>query len=123
MITSGCLGIGYYFMQQHQSENMIRTSIFVTLLFCNIFLTLSNRSFHYSFFQTIRYKNFLVPVIIAITLVLIFSFLYITFFRNLFGLEYVSPIHLLLFMLVAVISTGWIEIIKIVRMKLNSHRK
>jgi len=123
MITAGCLGIGYYFMQQHQSENMIRTSIFITLLFCNIFLTLSNRSFHYSIFQTIRYKNSLVPTIIAITLVLIFSFLYVTFFRNLFGLEHVSPTYLLLFVLVAIISTGWIEIIKLVRMKLGNNNK
>ena len=123
MITAGCLGAGYYFMQHHQSENMIRTSIFITLLFCNIFLTLSNRSFQYPIFQTIRYRNYLVPAIIAITLVLIFSFLYITFFRNLFGLDYVSPIYLLLFILVAIVSTGWIEIIKVVRMKLGNHNK
>ena len=116
MITAGCLGIGYYFMQAHQSENMVRTSIFITLLFCNIFLTLSNRSFRYSIFQTIRYKNSLVPTIIAITLLLILSFLYIPFFRNLFGLEYVSPNYLLIFVLVAVVSTGWIEIVKLLRM-------
>ena len=112
MITAGCLGIGYYFMQQHQSENMIRTSIFITLLFCNVFLTLVNRSFHYSILKTIHYKNSFIPIIIIITLILIFSFVYLAFFRNLFGLAIVSPVYLLLFLLVALLSTGWIEIVK-----------
>jgi len=41
----------------------------------------------------------------------------------LFGLEHVSPTYLLLFVLVAIISTGWIEIIKLVRMKLGNNNK
>ncbi len=116
-ITLGCLGVGYYFMQQQKDENFIRTSVFVTLLFCNIFLTLVNRSFHYTVFQTIRYKNFLIPLIIGITIIFIFCFVYLSFFRSLFSLVYISPKHLLLFMLVALVSTGWMEILKILRMK------
>jgi Ca2+-transporting ATPase len=111
-ITAGCLGIGYYFMQQHRDENFIRTTIFITLLFCNIFLTLVNRSFHYSVFQTMRYKNYLVPSIIMLTLVFIFSFIYLPFFRNIFGLAYISPRYIFLLFLVALLSTGWIEILK-----------
>ncbi len=116
-ITAGCLGIGYYFMQQQQNENFIRTAIFITLLFCNIFLTLINRSFHHTIFQTIRYKNFLIPLIIGLTIIFILCFVYLPFFRSLFSLVYVSPGNLLLFMLVALISTGWLEIVKMLRMK------
>ncbi|MEO6290246.1 MAG: cation-translocating P-type ATPase [Ginsengibacter sp.] len=116
-ITLGCLGIGYYFMQQQKDENFVRTAVFVTLLFCNIFLTLVNRSFHYTIFQTMRYKNFLIPLIIGITIIFIFCFIYLPFFRNLFSLTYVSPGNLLLCMLVALVSTGWMEILKILRMK------
>lgn len=50
MITAGCLGIGYYYLQQGSDNATIRTVIFITLLFSNIFLTLVNRSFHYSIF-------------------------------------------------------------------------
>ena len=77
VITAGCLGIGYYFMQHQQNETMVRTSIFITLLFCNIFLTLINRSFHYSIFSTLRYKNYLIPLITGITTLFILSLLYI----------------------------------------------
>ncbi|MEP7232500.1 MAG: cation-translocating P-type ATPase [Ginsengibacter sp.] len=117
VITAGCLGIGYYFMQQQQDENFTRTAVFITLLFCNIFLTLINRSFHYTVFRTIRYKNFLIPLIIGITIILIFCFVYLPFFRNLFSLVYITPNYLLVFMLVALVSTGWMEILKILRMK------
>ena len=117
VITLGCLGIGYYFMHQQKDENFIRTAVFVTLLFCNIFLTLVNRSFHHTIFQTIRYKNFLIPLIIGITIIFIFCFVYLPFFRNLFSLVYITPGQLLLFMLVALVSTGWMEILKILRMK------
>ncbi len=118
-ITAGCLGAGYYFMQQQQDENFIRTAVFITLLFCNIFLTLVNRSFTYTIFRTIRYKNYLVPAIIMLTLVFIFSFVYLPFFRNLFGLAYLSPGYLLIFLSVALLSTCWMEIVKIIRRKAN----
>ncbi len=60
MITAGCLGIGYYFIQQGSNDDVTRTVIFITLLFSNIFLTLVNRSFKYSILKTITYKNNLV---------------------------------------------------------------
>ncbi|MGZ4049242.1 MAG: cation-translocating P-type ATPase [Bacteroidia bacterium] len=119
MITAGCLGIGYYFMEHNQSESTIRTSIFITLLFCNIFLTLSNRSFNYTIFKTIRYKNYLIPFMIIITLVFIISMLYISFFRNLFILTKVPVFYVLIFIIVALVSTLWIEILKLIKTKLR----
>lgn len=118
MITAGCLGIGYYFLGHNQSESMIRTSIFITLLFCNIFLTLTNRSFNYTIFKTIRYKNYLIPFMIIITLVFIASLLYIPFLRNLFLLAQVPTSHILIFVIIALISTLWIEILKLLKIKL-----
>ncbi|KAA9041097.1 cation-translocating P-type ATPase [Ginsengibacter hankyongi] len=115
MITAGCLGIGYYFTKLQQSESMVRTSIFITLLFCNIFLTLSNRSFRYTIFKTIRYKNYLIPFMITVTLLFIISLLYIPFFRNLFLLTRVSEMDVAIFIIVALISTLWIEILKFIK--------
>lgn len=112
MITIGCLGIGYYCMQQAQSETMVRTVVFITLLFSNIFLTLVNRSFRYSVFITLRYNNYLVPLIIGITVLFIGAVLYVPLVRQLFLLNALSAPYLLTCTAVALISTAWIELFK-----------
>lgn len=113
MITAGCLGIGYYFIQHGQTETTVRTSIFVTLLFSNIFLTLINRSFKYSVFKTAHYNNYLVPLIIGVTFLFILSVLYIPFMRTLFNLEALPFNYLLMCFISALISTVWVEFFKL----------
>jgi len=115
MITGGCLGIGYYYMQQGSDEASIRTVIFVTLLFSNIFLTLVNRSFVYSIFKTWMYKNNLVPLIIGITLLFIAAFVYVPFVRNLFALSTLSITMIVTCMVVAMLCTLWIELWKFIK--------
>ena len=117
MITAGCLGIGYYYMQQGGSEATVRTVIFITLLFSNIFLTLVNRSFRYAIFKTLAYKNNLVPLIIGITLLFIAALLYLPFARSLFSLNLLSLKEIAACISVAMISTLWIEIWKLLRRK------
>lgn len=117
MITAACLGIGYYFMNEGASENSIRTLIFLTLLFSNIFLTLVNRSFEHSIFQTIRYKNNLVPLIIGLTLLFIAGLLFIPFLQQLFLLESLPVNQVLTAAAVALAGTCWIEVLKIFRNK------
>ena len=109
MITAGCLGMGYYFMQQHAGETLVRTVIFVTLLFSNIFLTLVNRSFKYSVFTTLRYKNHLVTLIISVTILFMLALLYMPTVRNLFLLERIPFNYLVSCMIVALACTIWIE--------------
>ena len=117
IITSGCLGLGYYYLTNGSSENIVRTIVFTTLLFSNIFLTLINRSFIYSVFKTIKYKNILVPFITALTLALIFILIYVPFARNLFELNLISINQIMLCFVVAIISTFWIEPIKFLKRK------
>jgi Ca2+-transporting ATPase len=112
MITAGCLGIGYYFMQQNAGETTVRTVIFVTLLFSNIFLTLVNRSFKYSVFTTLRYKNYLVALIISVTILFILALLYMPAVRNLFLLERIPFNYMVSCMIVALACTMWIESFK-----------
>jgi Ca2+-transporting ATPase len=118
MITAGCLGIGYYYMLQDTNETMIRTVIFITLLFSNIFLTLANRSFSLSIIQTIRYKNNLVPLIIGITLFFIAGLLYVPFIQNLFRLHSLPIPMLTACIITALVSTFWIEIWKLIKRKI-----
>lgn len=114
-ITAGCLGIGYYYMQRGEDNDMVRTVIFITLLFSNIFLTLVNRSFRYSIFTTLRYKNPLVFMITGITLLLVAGVLYVPFIKTLFRMDSVAYIDIAYCILTAVAATCWMEIVKIFR--------
>ncbi|MBL0130716.1 MAG: cation-translocating P-type ATPase [Chitinophagaceae bacterium] len=113
MITAGCLGIGYYYMQQGSEDAIIRTVIFTTLLFSNIFLTLVNRSSRLSIFKTLAYKNNLVLLIIGVTLLFITGLLTIPFLQNLFRLQTLNMTALLFCIAVALVNTLWIEIWKL----------
>lgn len=115
MITGGCLGIGYYYMQQGSDETTIRTIIFITLLFSNIFLTLVNRSFYYSIAKTWTYKNNLVTLIIGITLLFIAALIYIPFIRSLFNLNQLPISTICICAAVAMLCTLWIEVWKFIK--------
>ena len=112
VITAGCLATGFYFMQHASDEATTRTVVFTTLLFSNIFLTLVNRSFRYSLFKTITYKNNLVPLIIGLTLLFIAAQLYIPFVRDLFRLHTLPFQSILLCIAVGFANTCWLEIWK-----------
>jgi len=112
IITIGCLGIGYYSLQQGQSEVWVRTVIFITLLFSNIFLTLVNRSFRYSVLTTLRYSNYLVPLIMGITLLFIAVVLYTPLARQLFALTVLPFSYLFTCVIIALGCTMWMELFK-----------
>src|SRR5690606_38305232 len=67
MITLGALLIYRYAVAAGYNESLTRTMVFTTLMVANICLTLVNRSFYFSIFATLRYNNYLVPLIIAIS--------------------------------------------------------
>ena len=110
VITLACLGLGYYFMSTLHSEAEVRTVIYTTLIFSNIFLTLENRSFQKSIFTTIKYKNNLLPIIILVTLVVFYLFIYVPQVRDLFQFAKLSAKNLLLCISVAAVGVLWIEI-------------
>jgi len=122
-ITAGCLGIGYYYGQTGASDGTVRTVIFITLLFSNIFLTQLNRSFVYAVWKTIRYRNPLVPLVIGLTLVFIALLLYVPAVRALFQLQTLTLPVLATCISVAFLSTIWLELVKgITRYKMK-HRQ
>jgi Ca2+-transporting ATPase len=99
-------------MQQGQDEITIRSIIFITLLFSNIFLTLVNRSFYFSIFTTLKYKNNLVLLIVGVTLLFVVAILYVPFVRDLFRLNLLSFTTIGICILVSMISTLWLEVWK-----------
>jgi Ca2+-transporting ATPase len=120
-ISAGCLGIGYYFMNTEASNEMIRTVIFITLLFSNIFLTLFNRSTTQSIIHTIRYKNRLVPIVLLISLAFIFIVTKFSFAHSIFNLSDLNLNEWILCIGVAFVSTSWVEVHRFfLRRKLRS---
>lgn len=104
-----CLGLGFFYMQSGASENSVRTIIFITLLFCNILLTLENRSSAHSIIKTFFFKNRLMIFIIIVNIGLIITILSFSSVRNIFKLEILPPATLMACFLAAVFGTTWIE--------------
>lgn len=119
LITSSCLGLGYYFMQQEYNEATVRTIIFLTLLFSNIFLTLVNRSFYYSIFTTLKYKNYLVWLIIGITLLFIAVLLFVPSVQHIFLLVSLSPPLIVICMLSGLVGTFGLELYKLFKRRVS----
>lgn len=119
IITASCLGMGYYYMSNEYSIAEVRTIIYSTLIFSNIFLTLSNRSFYYSIFTTIRYKNHLIPIILGLSLLILLLSIYYTPLQNIF--EFVPlPLNELSYCLFAAFSgVMWVEILKFIQRRLQ----
>ena len=114
-ITLGTLYIYQYAVSNGFDLNTTRTMVFCCLVFANIFLTLENRSFYYSIFTTIRYKNNLVIWMILITLLLLLSLIYVAPFADFFDFKAISISELGICFAVGSISVLWYEIIKLIK--------
>lgn len=115
VITAFCLGLGYYFMNHDGSEAQVRTVIYTTLIFSNLFLTLVNRSFYYSVWTTIRYKNRLLPIVLALSLIVLFLSIYVQPVRNIFQFEALEMSDLPLCLAAAFIGVMWVEVYKLIK--------
>ncbi len=115
IITLACLGLGYGLMGAGETEGTVRTVVFTTLVFSNVFLTLVNRSFYYSVLQTLKYPNKLIPLILGISLSVLALSLTVAEVRSVFDFE---PIGLELVgyaFIAAFLGVFWVEILKLWR--------
>jgi Ca2+-transporting ATPase len=112
MITLGLLFVYQYCVATNCIESVTRTTVFLTLISSNIFLTLANRSFYYSIFTTLGYKNNLVLMIISLTVIITALLLFVPVFSHFFQFETVSGSQIALSILVGFVSVLWIEIYK-----------
>ncbi|WP_395047701.1 cation-translocating P-type ATPase [Flavobacterium sp.] len=113
MITVGTLFIYQYSVLNNFNEDTTRTMIFVVLVTANIFLTLVNRSFYYSIFTTLLYKNNLVPIIIGITIIITGLLLYVKPLTRFFAFEHLEISQLLMAIGVGLLSVIWYELVKL----------
>lgn len=110
VITAGTLGSYLYAVHEGLDENGTRTMVFITLITANIFLTLVNRSFTYSIFVTIRYKNRLVPLMIGITILLTVLLVFVPPFARFFQFELLTMPLLLIATAFGALSVLWKEV-------------
>ncbi|OXA68263.1 haloacid dehalogenase [Flavobacterium aquidurense] len=115
VITFGLLFVYQWSVQHQWEENRTRSMVFLTLITSNVLLTLVNRSFYYSLWVTLRYKNILVSIIIALTVFLVLSLFAIPFLRSLFSFELITFYQSILCILVGSISVLWFEVVKYFR--------
>jgi len=112
-IALAVLGVYFFAMQNGESVQVVRTLVFFTLVLSNIVLTLVNRSFSKSVFQTLWVPNPMLWTMLGITFLLLLVTLFIEPAQKLFGFAHVSPAALAWCALIALVGVGWIEIYKI----------
>ncbi|MFN0083670.1 MAG: cation-translocating P-type ATPase [Ferruginibacter sp.] len=112
MITAGTLALYQYAVHHNYSESLTRVMVFTALITANIFLTLVNRSFYYSIFATMKYRNNLVALIISITVAITFLLVYVKPLAIFFKFEQLSAAQLLLSTMIGFLSVIWFELVK-----------
>ena len=117
MITAGVLFAYQLTVRNGGDELTTRAMVFTTLIFANILLSLANRSFTYSIFETTKNKNKLFPIVIGATLVLLFAILYIPPFARFFHLNSLNINDLGIAFLIASVSVLWFEGYKWVKLR------
>ncbi|CAN1567869.1 MgtA Cation transport ATPase [Spirosomataceae bacterium] len=116
-ITAGTLGTYQFALSQNLGENITRTMIFTTLVIANVVLTLVNRSFYFSIFTTLKYKNNLILLIIGITLGLTGIILTVPIISTFFQFQKLSLAQLGFSILIGSVSVLWFELVKLWKRK------
>ena len=119
-ITLGTLFVYKYSVYNGFNEAHTRTMVFAALIASNIFLTLVNRSFYFSIFNTLRYKNNLILLIIGITITITGLLLFVPPLTAFFEFESLNVSQLFTCIGIGFISVIWYELVKIkTRLKSN----
>src|SRR5436189_6436744 len=86
--------------------------VFTVLIAANIFLTLENRSFYYSVFVTLRYRNNLVWLVIFISLATVGIILTVQPLTDFFGFMPLNFEQIVVCIVIGLLSVIWFEIPK-----------
>lgn len=115
IITIGVLFVYQWCVYFGANEENARAMVFTTLIFANILLSLTNRSFYYSLFESFKNRNILFAIVITLTLLLLMAILYIPIFAKFFDLSPLGIRELAFCGLIAAVSVLWFELYKLIR--------
>lgn len=117
VISIGVLSIYQWSVYNQWNEDTTRSMVFLTLITANVVLTLVNRSFYYSLWVTLHNKNFMVSLLIGITVLLVILLFAVPFLRSLFNFELLTIYQLIVCVLAGSVSVLWFEVPKYLRRK------
>jgi Ca2+-transporting ATPase len=112
MISAGTMITYQYAVHSGAGEDLTRAMVFTALITANIILTLVNRSFFYSVFTTLRYRNPLVLLIIFATIALTVLLLFVNPFASFFRFDIMNVQQTLISIVIGFASVIWFEGIK-----------
>lgn len=112
VITAGALAVYRYAVYNGYNEPLTRSMVFIFLIASNIFLTLINRSFYYSIFTTIRYRNNLVIFIIAITIAITGLLVFVKPLAGFFAFQRPDALQFGISIGMGFICVSWYELVK-----------
>lgn len=112
LIAVGCTAAGYYVHLHNGDDSLMRTYVFTTLVLSNMMLTLVNRSFKKSVWNTLRVPNRLMPWMLGVSLLLLCIIVYVPQANQIFQVVPLKPSQWLVPLFLAIISVGWIELWK-----------
>jgi Ca2+-transporting ATPase len=115
MIAVAVLGVYQLALYWGMPETGVRAMVFTTMVCANLFLTLVNRSFDFPITKTLFYPNRSLPYILALSLILLGTILYVPFLADLFQVQALSLAALGTCLLAGFFSTMWFEVWKLVR--------
>jgi P-type Ca2+ transporter type 2C len=111
-IALAVLTVYGFAMQRGEPESVVRTLAFSTLVIANILLTLVNRSFTLSIFQTIRIPNPTLWLMLGLTFALLLATLFLDPAQHLFGFAHVAVLDFAWCAVAAFVGVCWIELYK-----------
>ena len=120
VITAGILWIYQYSVHLGNDETKTRTFVFSTLILANILLSLVNRSFYYSIFETLKNRNALFAGITTLVSLLFVVILYVHPVSTFFSVSSLTVQELGLALITAVVSVLWFEIYKLIKRALSN---
>jgi Ca2+-transporting ATPase len=106
------LGVFCFFTNRGDNESEVRALTFTTLIFSNLALILTNRSWKSTFMATLRFPNMALIPVIAGAILLLGVVLYIPFFVNLFKFSSIHTIDLVVCLGAGLGSVLWFEVLK-----------
>lgn len=112
VITAGTLFIYTYAVNRGFNEAHTRTMVFTCIIAANVLLTLVNRSFYYSLFTTLNYKNNLVRLVICTSSFISMGLIYLPPLAAFFKFGRLSPLELSFSIGIGLLSVAWYELVK-----------
>lgn len=111
-ITAGVLFIYQYTVWQGNSEEHSRAMVFATLIFSNILLSFTNRSFFHSIFESFKNRNLLLTGVTIAVILLLAAILYIPPVTLFFKITSLNATELLVAFILSAASVLWFEVYK-----------